>query len=296
LCLVIVLSGCTSTSAGSAATEPAKAAVVKFLDAMKRGDEAAASGMLTSVARAKTEEVGISVAPPVPDTATYTVRDCEMVSEANDLAHVATTWADVDETGAPTSENIVWAVRLDPEGWRVVGMAMKIFEDMPPLLLNFEDPQDMIAKQEMVAEELTQDVFVNVYRSRARYVATARVRTYLYRIAHNLWIDHLRRRRRHFSLDAGDDEDGPRFGDSFAAPAIHDGAARDVRIRDRVQQALELLPAGQREVFVLANNHGMKYHDIAGVLGIPEGTVKSRMHNAVRALRDELADLLEDAS
>ena len=149
---------------------------------------------------------------------------------------------------------------------------------------------------QLVAEELTQDVFVNVYRSRARYVATARVRTYLYRIAHNLWIDHLRRRRRHFSLDAGDDEDGPRFGDSFAAPAIHDGAARDVRIRDRVQQALDLLPAGQREVFVLANNHGMKYQDIAGVLGIPEGTVKSRMHNAVRALRDELADLLEDES
>ena len=154
-CLGIAISGCTSTSAGSAGTEPAKASVVKFLDAMKRGDEAAASGMLTSVARAKTEEMGISVAPPVPDTATYTVRDCEMVSDTNDLAHVATTWADVDETGAPTSENIVWAVRLDPEGWRVVGMAMKIFEDMPPLLLNFEDPQDMIAKQEMVAEELT---------------------------------------------------------------------------------------------------------------------------------------------
>jgi RNA polymerase sigma-70 factor, ECF subfamily len=149
---------------------------------------------------------------------------------------------------------------------------------------------------QLIAEELTQDVFVNVYRSRARYVATARVRTYLYRIAHNLWIDHLRRKRRHLSLDAGDDEDGSRFGDSFAAPAIHDGAARDVRIRDRVQQALDLLPAGQREVFVLANNHEMKYHDIAGVLGIPEGTVKSRMHNAVRALRDELVDLLEDES
>lgn len=167
-CVAIVLSGCTSTSAGSAGNEPAKAAVVKFLDAMKRGDEAAASGMLTSVARAKTEEMGISVAPPVPDTATYTVRDCEMVSETNDLAHVATTWADVDETGAPTSENIVWAVRLDPEGWRVVGMAMKIFEDMPPLLLNFEDPQDMIAKQEMVAEELTRRAAVASGQTPAR--------------------------------------------------------------------------------------------------------------------------------
>ncbi len=154
-CVALAFSGCSSSAAGTAGTEPAKASVVKFLDAMKRGDEAAARGMLTTVARAKTEEMGISVAPPVPDTATYTIRDCEIVSDTNDLAHVATTWSDVDETGAPTSENIVWAVRLDPEGWRVVGMAMKIFEDTPPLLLNFEDPQDMIAKQEMVAEELT---------------------------------------------------------------------------------------------------------------------------------------------
>jgi len=45
-------------------------------------------------------------------------------------------------------------VRLDPEGWRVVGMAMRVFEDLPPLLLNFEDPEDMLAKQEMVAKEL----------------------------------------------------------------------------------------------------------------------------------------------
>lgn len=151
----LLLSGCSSSSAGSAGTEPAKAAVVKFLDAMKRGDDAAARDMLTRVAKAKTEEMGISVAPPVADTATYTVRECEMVSDTNDLAHVATTWSDTDETGGRTTENIVWAVRLDPEGWRVVGMAMRIFEDMPPLLLNFEDPQDMLAKQEMVAAELT---------------------------------------------------------------------------------------------------------------------------------------------
>lgn len=150
-----LLTGCSSSSAGSAGTEPAKATVVKFLDAMKRGDDAGARDMLTRVAKAKTEEMGISVAPPVADTATYTVRECEMVSDTNDLAHVATTWSDVDETGDRTTENIVWAVRLDPEGWRVVGMAMRIFEDMPPLLLNFEDPQDMVAKQEMVAEELT---------------------------------------------------------------------------------------------------------------------------------------------
>jgi hypothetical protein len=154
-CLAFVTGwGCSQGSNGAGGTEPAKASVVKFLEAMKRGDEAAARDVLTRVARVKTQEAGISVAPPVNDTATYSVRDCEMVSDTNDLAHVATTWTDVDETGAATTENVIWAVRLDPEGWRVVGMAMKIFDDMPPLLLNFEDPQDMIAKQEMVAAEL----------------------------------------------------------------------------------------------------------------------------------------------
>lgn len=154
-CVVLIATGCSSSAAGTAGSEPAKAAVVKFLDAMKRGDEAGARDLLTSVARTKTEQMGISLAPPVADTATYTVRDCEMVGENDDLAHVATTWSDKDEAGEPTSESIIWAVRLDPEGWRVVGMAMKIFEDMPPLLLNFEDPEDMLAKQEMVAKELT---------------------------------------------------------------------------------------------------------------------------------------------
>ena len=155
-CLALVTAaGCAiGAPADPAKTGPAKQAVVAFLDALKRGDDAAARGLLTTVARAKTEELGFQVAPPVADTATYSVRDCELVGEGDDLAHVATVWTDVDETGAKTSENVIWVVRLDPEGWRVVGMAMRIFEDLPPLLLNFEDPEDMLAKQERVAEEI----------------------------------------------------------------------------------------------------------------------------------------------
>jgi RNA polymerase sigma-70 factor (ECF subfamily) len=147
---------------------------------------------------------------------------------------------------------------------------------------------------QLVAEELAQDVFVNVYRSRERYQATAKVRTYLYRIAHNLWIDHLRRQKRHLSLDAEIGEQSLRLGDVLKAPPLpEDTSGRDHVIRSRVHEALGNLPEGQREVFVLANNHGMKYQEIAAVLHIPEGTVKSRMHNAVRALRHELSDLIE---
>jgi len=154
-CLAVaVLTGCSGGGGGSAGTEPAKTAVVSFLDAIKRGDDAGARNLLTKVARTKTQELGISVAPPVNDTATYSVGQCEMVGEADDLVHVATTWTDVDGDGFKSSENVVWVVRLDPEGWRVVGMATRVFDDLPPLLLDFEDPEDMIAKQEMVAKEL----------------------------------------------------------------------------------------------------------------------------------------------
>ena len=146
---------------------------------------------------------------------------------------------------------------------------------------------------QLIAEELAQDVFVNVFRSRARYQATAKVRTFLYRIAHNLWIDHLRRQKHHLSLDAEFGEQSLRLVDVLKAPdAPEDNTGRDHTIRTRVQEALANLPEGQREVFILANNHGMKYQDIAAVLHIPEGTVKSRMHHAVRVLRDELADLV----
>lgn len=133
---------------------PAKQTVVTFLDAIKRGDDASARAMLTATARAKTAEMGISVAPPVNESAAYAVQAAEVVSEAGDLVHVATTWSDVDGEGFQTTENVIWVVRLDPEGWRVVGMAMRIFDDLPPLLLDFEDPEDMLAKQAMVAEEL----------------------------------------------------------------------------------------------------------------------------------------------
>ena len=131
------LTGCSSSgnAAGTSATDPAKATVAAFLEAIKRGDDAGARAMLTKVARAKTEELGISVAPPVTSTATYSIRECELIQGSEDLVHVGTTWTDTDPDGFTTTENVIWAVRLDPEGWRVAGMATKIFDDLPPLLL-----------------------------------------------------------------------------------------------------------------------------------------------------------------
>lgn len=151
-------SGCSAGGAEpgtSVSIEPAKQAVATFLEAIKQGNETAALGMLTDVARAKTQELGLSVAPPVKDTATYAIGACEVVGDTDDIVHVATSWTDTDADGFTTTDNVIWVCRLDPEGWRVVGMAMRIFPDLPPLLLDFEDPEDMLAKQQLVAEEIT---------------------------------------------------------------------------------------------------------------------------------------------
>ena len=113
-CCVLGLTSQSGCSAGGAEPpaavnlEPAKMVVSTFLQAIKRGDEQAALSMLTDVARAKTQELGLSVAPPVKDTATYRIGDCEAVGDADDIVRVATTWTDTDEDGFTTNDNVIW--------------------------------------------------------------------------------------------------------------------------------------------------------------------------------------------
>ena len=86
---VLALSGCSggSTAIGTSTTttDPARTTVPTFLEAIKRGDDAGARAMLTKVARAKTEELGLSVAPPVTSSATYSIREVEHIAGAEDL-------------------------------------------------------------------------------------------------------------------------------------------------------------------------------------------------------------------
>ncbi|MBX7167003.1 MAG: nuclear transport factor 2 family protein [Pirellulales bacterium] len=156
LLIAVVGTGCTkSDSPTTASAKPAGApqdAVRKFLQAVKTGDDQTAEALLTPVAREMTKKHELAVAPPGSDTASFEVGEVEMV--ADDGAHVACRWTDVDESGQPHTDNIVWMVRLEEEGWRVAGMAAVLFPGEPPLFLNFEDPEDMIRKQELVAQEI----------------------------------------------------------------------------------------------------------------------------------------------
>jgi RNA polymerase sigma-70 factor (ECF subfamily) len=149
------------------------------------------------------------------------------------------------------------------------------------------------------AEDCVQEVFCRIYQARAGYQPTGRFRAYLYRVARNLWIDRFRRemrRPRFHSLERIDPVD---FSGSPARNRVADlgpTPSENVRRRevsDRIDAAIGLLPSGQRQVFRMSENEGLRQEEIARRLEIPVGTVKSRMHTAIRRLRQSLRAQIE---
>ncbi len=146
----------TSTAAAPTkdAGPPPEAVVKQFLEAVKAADPLAADLLLTPAARAESEKSGMSVAPPGSPTATFEVGEVEYRKEEGEMgAHVASKWSDVIDDQVRT-DTIVWILRKESEGWRIAGMATKVFENEPPLILNFEDHESMQAKQAAVEAEM----------------------------------------------------------------------------------------------------------------------------------------------
>ncbi len=147
----------SSPAEGAAAALPQqdpKVVVTSFLDAIRKGDNEAATRMLTQVARQNAEKTGRCVAPAANDNAKIEVDDAVYPTPAHDIAQVPTKWIDLDESGKPRTDRATWVCRLEPEGWRVAGFAAYVFEGEDPLLLSFEDPEDMAKKQEWLKKEI----------------------------------------------------------------------------------------------------------------------------------------------
>jgi hypothetical protein len=145
--------GAASSSLTATQDTPDKA-VFDFLEAVRTGNDKQAEVMLTPVARQKTTEMQMVVAPPGSPTARFKVKGVEYVTPEKDGAHVLSTWTDVtDDQGHTRSDDIIWVLRHETEGWRIAGMVTKVYADQPPLILNFEDPEDMMRKQQLLHGE-----------------------------------------------------------------------------------------------------------------------------------------------
>lgn len=150
---------------------------------------------------------------------------------------------------------------------------------------------ERVVRDPSVAEELTQEVFLRVYRARARYEPDARFSTWLFTIATRLAWNDLRRPRHRNPHDAleGDDEMGPLplAADQPAADAVADAR----RAGAAVEQALDRLPERQRAALWLAAVEGLSYAEVAALLETTERSVKALVHRARTALVEQMRAL-----
>lgn len=163
------------------------------------------------------------------------------------------------------------------------------------------------------AEDLVQETFLKLFRTSAQpadaaprglaadpgpaespagggvqYAARGQFSGYAFRVARNVWIDRVRKRASERTVPEGESTQGEQ--DQRVDPRLErpeEGAMR-LESSERIRRAVESLPDSHREVFELAVVEELPYAAISEALEIPVGTVKSRMHNAVRRVRESL--------
>ena len=148
-----------------------------------------------------------------------------------------------------------------------------------------------ITRNDAAAQDLVQEAFLRVWTRAAQWDGRGSFKAWLYRIATNLALNHLRtvRRRRELPLDVGDDwdEDEGDLVPAWMADASAlgpDAALEMAEEREQFRRLVHALPDEKRAVFRLVHEMEMTIRDAADELGIPEGTVKSRLHYAKKRL------------
>lgn len=138
------------------------------------------------------------------------------------------------------------------------------------------------------ALDLTQDVFIKVYNSLARYSSEYKFSTWIYKIAHNASIDHLRRvSTREQSLVA--ESDGETYDLPLQSGKLTPEQESERRERrEEIDTIIKNLPSAYKELILLRHSYDMSYDEIADVTGLPLGTVKNRLFRAREMMRDVL--------
>ena len=140
------------------------------------------------------------------------------------------------------------------------------------------------------ALDLTQEVFIKVYNSLSRYRSEFKFSTWIYKIAHNAAIDHLRRHAvREQALVTGPDSERREISIESRRLTPEQESERKER-RSEIEAVVQLLPTAYRELIVLRHSQDLSYDEIAEVTGLPLGTVKNRLFRAREAMRDQLLE------
>jgi len=129
-------------------------AVYQFLAALRAGDDAKTEAMFTKLAREQIRQSPYGVMPPASDTATFQIGKVEYVDDEHEGARVEAAWSDEDGDGKRVSDDMLWMVRKEAEGWRIAGAAVTAFPGEPPVLLDFENLKEAIEKLKRVQQEL----------------------------------------------------------------------------------------------------------------------------------------------
>lgn len=152
-----------------------------------------------------------------------------------------------------------------------------------------------MVRDSALAEDLAQEVFLRVYKSRHRYRPDARFTTWLYRIATNLALNAIRDRKgvaTHNSLD-NPEEENQSFRLSDSKPTVEQQMMRSDR-EWIIREAIESLPENQSAAVILHKYQEVDYRQISKVLGISESAVKSLLFRAYETLRARLEPLIKE--
>jgi RNA polymerase sigma-70 factor (ECF subfamily) len=191
------------------------------------------------------------------------------------------------DVSSPTDEDLLLAVR----GGNVESLGVLVARWEGPL---FRFVSRLVDRPDD-ARDVCQETFLRILRKSGAFRDGARFSTWMYQIALNLCRDQARRRKRwgHLvvaSTSASSDDGAPREARAPHSAETHPGAAMELRERQSaVKRALARLPHDQREILLLKEYEGLKFREIALVLGVPESTVKSRMYSALDTMRVSLA-------
>ena len=193
------------------------------------------------------------------------------------------------------------SANLDPDAALMLRVKQGDMAAFTTLVEKYQQPVMNLAartlRDQTEAEDLAQNVFIQVFKSAARYQSTAKFSTWLFTIARNLCLNEIRRRSRHpaESLDAPhpDQEDQPKhqFEDvkNFSPP----DSLLQGELAAKIDQALADLPENQRTAILLCRQDELSYEEIAEVLGCSLSATKSLIHRGRETLKEKLKPYLQ---